>query len=95
MGVGFIEQNMFEDCRNIHPLPFDFYLPDYNTLIEYDGRGHFRVVEHWGGKRGFETRQKCDKIKTDYAAANGITLIRIPYWEKANIKTLLSEALGL
>jgi hypothetical protein len=36
-----------------------------------------------------------DKIKTDYAAANGITLIRIPYWEKANIKTLLSEALGL
>jgi hypothetical protein len=22
-------------------LRFDFYLPDYNTLIEYDGKQHF------------------------------------------------------
>lgn len=26
----------FTDCRDINPLPFDFYLPELNTCIEYD-----------------------------------------------------------
>ena len=34
-------QHMFEDCINIFPLPFDFYLVDLNILIEYDGIQHF------------------------------------------------------
>lgn len=25
-------------------LKFDFYLIDYNTVIEYDGEGHYRPV---------------------------------------------------
>lgn len=25
-------------------LPFDFYLPDYNILIEYDGEQHFQMA---------------------------------------------------
>lgn len=33
----FIIQHKFKNCRDIRPLPFDFYLPKLNTCIEYDG----------------------------------------------------------
>lgn len=34
-------QKYFSNCKLIRPLPFDFYLPDYNCCIEYDGIQHF------------------------------------------------------
>lgn len=79
--VKYISQKIFKDCRNEKPLPFDFYLPDYNTLIEYDGEQHYRAVEYFGGQNGFEKRIKCDKIKNDYCKNNGISLLRIPYFK--------------
>lgn len=69
----------FDDCKNIKPLPFDFYLPEYNTCIEYDGEQHFKPIDIFGGAKEFYERVKRDKIKTDYCVANNITLIRIPY----------------
>jgi hypothetical protein len=32
-----------------------------------------------------QDRQERDKKKNDWAAANNIPLVRIPYWEKENI----------
>lgn len=58
---------------------YDFYLPQFNILIEYDGEQHFSIVEAWGGKEGFLERQKKDKIKNEYAIKNNYILIRIPY----------------
>jgi len=37
LGIEFIPQHTFADCKHIRPLPFDFYVPSYNLLIEYDG----------------------------------------------------------
>ena len=34
-------QKRFEGCKNVIPLPFDFYLPDYNMCIEFNGRQHY------------------------------------------------------
>jgi len=59
--INFINQKSFDDCRDVLPLPFDFYLPEYNTCIEYDGIQHFEIVENWGGEDGLKDRQK--KIK--------------------------------
>lgn len=39
----------YNECRLIYPLVFDFYLPDYNICIEYDGIQHFKPIEKWGG----------------------------------------------
>src|SRR5699024_5755544 len=39
--ISFIPQKKFEDCKDQLPLPFDFYLPTHNLIIEYDGRQHF------------------------------------------------------
>ena len=77
--IKFIPQYTFDACRDKNPLPFDFYLPDDNVCIEYDGAQHFRVVDHFGGEEGLLIRQKHDNIKTKFCNDNEIKLIRIRY----------------
>ena len=79
--IQYISQKSFEDCKDVYPLPFDFYLPDYNTCIEYDGKQHYEPVEYFGGKDSLEYTQKHDAIKTEYCRTNNISLLRIPYFE--------------
>ena len=93
-------QKVFDDCRAIRPLPFDFYLPNNNILIEYDGRFHYEAVklgstdtEEMALRRLNET-QAHDHLKTDYCLKNQIKLIRIPYWEKENIETILLKEIS-
>lgn len=77
----YIPQKTFDDCKNKQYLPFDFYLPDYNVCIEYDGEQHFRPVDHFGGECGFKKRKDNDAIKTKYCNDNNINLLRIPYFK--------------
>lgn len=58
---------------------FDFFLPSYNIIIEYDGEQHSKPIEYWGGLEELKATQRRDKIKTNYCLDNGITIIRIPY----------------
>jgi len=84
--IKYIIEFKFNDCRDINPLPFDFYLPDYNTCIEFDGRQHFESIEHFGGIKGFQLIQNHDIIKTNYCKNNNIKLLRIKYNENINNK---------
>jgi hypothetical protein len=84
--IKYINQHWYSDCRNILPLPFDFYLPDYNILIEYDGRQHFESVDLFGGQEGFERRKLNDEIKNKYCIKNGIPLLRISHLEDVDSK---------
>lgn len=61
---------------------FDFYLPDQNRLIEFDGIQHFKP-SHW--HETLEAIQIRDQIKNNYAKSHNIPLVRIPYWERDNI----------
>lgn len=77
---------------------FDFYLPDYNLFIEYDGEQHFKPTEYHGND--FEAnmndllkRQKYDQIKNKYCEDNNINLLRIPYWEKENVESIINNHL--
>jgi hypothetical protein len=79
--INYIQQKIFDDCRDQRPLPFDFYLPDYNICIEYDGEQHFRPIELFGGEGGFNKRKYHDSIKTQYCINNNIHLLRIPYFQ--------------
>jgi very-short-patch-repair endonuclease len=74
-------QKRFSDCKDINSLPFDFYLPDYNIAIEYDGKQHFEPIEYFGGIKSFERTVKHDNIKNEYCKNNGISLLRIPYFK--------------
>lgn len=93
--IDFKQEYSFVDCRDKNPLPFDFYLPNYNILIEYQGVQHYDVIERFGGLKGFILRQKHDKIKLEYCLLSGITLITIPYWEFNNIEQILNQELNL
>lgn len=95
----FFPQIRFRECRDKYPLPFDFYLPDYNLIIEYDGKQHFEPVDFSGqgiswSKRELKEIKKKDKIKTKYCKDNNINLLRIPYWEFDNIEEILEQTLS-
>lgn len=91
--INIISQYRFKDCKNKNPLPFDFYLPDYDMCIEYHGRQHYEPVEFFGGKKNFNEQRKRDKIKERYCKENNIPLLVIPYWEFDNIEKILEENL--
>ena len=75
----FKRQYTFDNCRNIYPLPFDFYLIDYNICIEYDGEQHYKPNNFFGGIDKFNYIQINDKIKITYCTDNSIKLFRIKY----------------
>jgi len=78
--IEFEEQKRFHDCRNILPLPFDFYLPKNNMLIEYDGELHFKKSRRRNGEEKLFKTIEHDKIKNNFCDEKNIKLIRIPYW---------------
>lgn len=84
-------QKTFIDCKNIKKLPFDFFLPDFNICIEYDGIQHFKSIKRWGGDISFLNRIKIDKIKTNYCKDNNLKLIRIRYDEEDFINKIKSH----
>ncbi len=80
LGISFVYQKMFDDCRSSYqPLPFDFYIPSMNLIIEYDGRQHYIPIDLFGGESGYERTSRNDSIKTDYALSHNINIARIPY----------------
>lgn len=84
--IQYITQKKFDDCKNKRCLPFDFYLPEHNICIEYDGIQHFESIKGLGGEKKFEQTQINDKIKTTFCLNNNIILIRIKYNEKIENK---------
>lgn len=83
-GISYVAQKKFADCADVNPLPFDFFLPDYNKLIEYDGIQHFRPVDFFGGQSTYKKLASHDHIKTEYCMNNNIDLLRIPYYKDVN-----------
>ena len=94
--IEYISQHTFDDCRLKQCLRFDFYLPDYNVIIEYDGEQHFYPVD-FGSKgsewaeNAFKLNQKKDQTKDKYCLQKGINLIRIPYTNYNNIPDIITE----
>lgn len=95
--IQYFFQYKFQECKNIFELPFDFYLPQYNMCIEYDGQQHFKPVSFSGDKsvaeQNFAKTQYNDKIKNKYCQDNNIFLLRIGYWDFKNIEQILNKHL--
>ena len=86
-------QKEFDDCFYINKLKFDFYLPEKNILIEFDGEQHFKSVEHFGGEKHYKITKMRDNIKNKYCSDKNIKLLRIPYYDYDNIENILSNLL--
>lgn len=64
----------------------DFYLPDYNIFIEYNGKQHYTIVNKFGGELQYQRQIKRDQFIRDYCNSNNIRLLEIKYDENINDK---------
>lgn len=94
--IEFEEQKWFEECRDKLPLRFDFYIPNINLLIEYQGEQHYKRRFDWTCESAedtasFETLQKHDDIKRRFCKQCGYKELEIKYTELKNIEKILNE----
>lgn len=93
----FIKQFIFDNCKNIRVLPFDFAIFnidfDFKFLIEANGHFHY----HLGGFKNAEEKlfynQYCDMIKQQYCNYNNFDLLIIPYWKFYEKENIIAEKL--
>lgn len=93
--IGFISQKSFNDLKSKlgHYLFFDFYLPNYNTVIEYQGEQHYKCNNRgWNNTINFKNTQERDELKRQYCEKYNIKLIEIPYtdFDKINEEYILN-----
>ena len=86
--IVFEEQKRFKDCKNKLPLPFDFYIPSLNTVIEFQGEQHYIPTRYCGGKEKFIKTKINDKIKKEFCISNNINFVEIKYNE--DIESILT-----
>ena len=88
--IEYIYQMKYSDLRGINDglLSYDFYLPTYNLLIEYQGEYHDHTVSNQSDF-DFAIQQEHDKRKKEYAEKNNIQLLEIWYWDFDNIEKIL------
>lgn len=78
--IKFDPQKKFDDCIYKRKLPFDFYLPDFNLCIEFDGIQHYELFyKRKNDVKSLEEQLIRDKIKTEFCIKNNIKLLRIKY----------------
>jgi len=88
-GIVVIRQKTFDDCKNINKLPFDFYLPDFNLCIEYNGKQHYEPIKWFGGEMTLKYIQKNDFIKRNFCEDRGIKYLEISYKDDDKINDIL------
>jgi very-short-patch-repair endonuclease len=94
-GMTFEQEKRFKTCRDKKPLPFDFFVTDYNLVIEFDGKQHFKP-RHFNAidfSDSLEYTQFHDELKNNWCEENGIDIIRISYLDFDNIEEILATKL--
>lgn len=81
--INFKKEHFFADLKSEkgNPLRFDFFLPDHNILIEYQGEHHYKPINKY--KRAQKTHNLTkyhDNLKQNYVNdIDGLHLLSIPY----------------
>lgn len=92
--IPYISQKKFPDLYGTKKkLSYDFYLPDYNLLIEFQGEQHERPIDLFGGEQTFVIQKERDEKKRKYASDHNIDLLEIWYYDQKNISTILNNYL--
>lgn len=97
IGVEYIEQYCFDDCKNIRKLRYDFFLPQYNVVIEVNGQQHY--YEQKDFNLTLKEQIDRDKYKQKYCEEKNIKYVAIPFWyiknngEKQKYKETINKIL--
>jgi len=95
----YIPQKKFDGLLGLGngQLSYDFHIPYYNFLIEYDGEFHYIPIKKYKNEpikfaeERLKKQQIHDQLKNKYCQNNNIKLLRIPYWEFDNIENILDN----
>ena len=91
--IMFSFEHAFSDLTGINGgvLTYDFYLPNNNLLIEFQGEQHEHVIAYFGGEEKFQRQQEHDRRKRAYAKLHKIDLLEIWYYDIDNIVSILNN----
>lgn len=89
--VYFESQKYFSEW-NIGLHYFDFYIPEYNLIIEYHGKHHYEFNDFFHkDEEDFIYRKEKDKIKKEKAIKNGFNYVSIKYSMFPKILSILNK----
>jgi hypothetical protein len=90
--IDYVREKTFKDCVNFCGsfLRYDFYLEQFNLLIEYQGQHHEKPVNKYRRAQIVHDKTvKHDTIKEKFALDNRINLIKIYYNDYDKIEDIL------
>ena len=95
--ISYQSQKSFDGLKGVGggKLSYDFYLPDYELLIEFQGAQHYSPYKVFGGESKFARQKEHDKRKREYADKHHYELMEIKYSQLSKIDSILSSRLGL
>lgn len=92
MDIKYISQFHTDELKgeNNYYLYFDFFIPKYNLVIEYQGEQHYHPTRGYFNEETFIELNKRDNIKRQFCLNNNIKLIEIPYtdYDKLSVEYL-------
>lgn len=98
--IKFEPQKSFDDLTGLGggKLSFDFYLPHYNLLIEYQGEQHEKPIDFFNKSANsaeelFIRQREHDRRKLEYSKLKGIRLLQIWHWDYDKVELILNEEL--
>ena len=75
--IDFISQKRFDGLKDKTYLPFDFFLPKFDLVIEYQGRQHFETSRSSMFRKDLAAIQRRDAMKEAFARSTGLAYLQI------------------
>lgn len=79
LNIKYEREKIFDDCKYRTNLRFDFYIPEFNCVIEFQGIQHYKPIDFFGGEKIFNEQKIKDKIKKDFCKNNNIKFLEVSY----------------
>jgi len=96
--IPYVREKSFDGCTSLkgNLLRFDFYLEQFNLLIEYQGQHHIKPINKYNrALRVHKTTILHDKIKDIFATGRKINFIKIYYMDYNNIEMILKSIFNI
>lgn len=91
--IQYVSQYSYNDLIGVNGglLSYDFYVPYYNLLIEFQGKQHEEPIEYFGGDEHLKIQREHDRRKREYSIQHSIQLLEIWYYEEDSIDKILTN----
>jgi hypothetical protein len=89
--ISFECQKRFKDLKDKRQLPYDFYLRDFDLVIEYQGRQHFGTSASSRFRKDAVSQPRRDAMKKGYAEKNGLFYLDVSVENTEKIESIVYQ----